>query len=57
MYTSKITACQPLSDLTLLQVPIRLLELQAMKLGNVLNDLIAIIYLSILKKEGQKFFF
>ena len=25
--------------------------------GNVLNDLIAIIYLSILKKEGQKFFF
>ena len=57
MYTSKITACQPLRDLTLLQVPIRLLELQAMKLGNVLNDLIAIIYLSILKKEGQKFFF
>ena len=66
LYTSKITAHRPLRDLTLLQVPTRLLELQTTNLFNILwecpalslpDDLVAIVYLSILRKEGQKFLF
>lgn len=65
LYTSKITAHRPLRDLTLLQVPTRLLELQATNLFNILweccalslsDDLVAIVYLSVLRKERRNSF-